>query len=501
MTKCADCNQTKSCVTLRQSDLRLCNECQQTREIDPPKPGDPPRHLKMNSKQKSTSSEINSVKVKSSNHSESASKEPENGLANYVQSLKNRGASVSSAKCNGPICQTKNGETCCTCFICQKDFHLNCVGLSRRPPKSSNWCCNTCSNVPAIIRQLQSEIQTLQRDRCQLNEKVKALETQVMSLQDNINKQDIDQDLNESVVEDVSAPTRTALFIGDSMLRNVRHDNFEDAQIKSISGAKITDIVNELNKRDDIPSFRNIIIHCGTNDVSSGADTKDIVDTMEAAVTSIMIASSGTSVVISAVCPRDDPELMPQIDSLNDELRELAGRLGCSFIDTGLFMTYRNGDVDSSLFVDGLHFNDRGNETFIRAIAKGVPNLVINDSPWTRVNGTRQSQRRSRDQAAFTEDRRDTRSSRQNQRRRTNQRYNPRISHSQNRNSHRNHNSHSHNSYTGCYNCGLKNHNQNTCRHKHRVKCNNCYQLGHKANYCNVQNNQNDNERPQHYKF
>ena len=30
-------------------------------------------------------------------------------------------------------------------------------------------------------------------------------------------------------------------------------------------------------------------------------------------------------------------------------------------------MTYRNGDVDVSEFVDRLHFNERGSDTFIRA--------------------------------------------------------------------------------------------------------------------------------------
>ena len=33
------------------------------------------------------------------------------------------------------------------------------------------------------------------------------------------------------------------------------------------------------------------------------------------------------------------------------------------------------GNVDASQFVDGLHFSDRGSDTFIRALADGILEL------------------------------------------------------------------------------------------------------------------------------
>ena len=43
-------------------------------------------------------------------------------------------------------------------------------------------------------------------------------------------------------------------------------------------------------------------------------------------------------------------------------------------------------------------------------------------------------------------------------------------------------------SYSGCYNCGLNNHNQSTCFHKERLRCNFCNCLDHKSNYCTERN-------------
>ena len=88
------------------------------------------------------------------------------------------------------------------------------------------------------------------------------------------------------------------MLLEDSMLRDVHSNQFEDTVVKSMSGAKLSDITQELNNHDDISSFRNIINHCGTNDVSNGSPAKDIVDQMETTVTLVMIASPDTSIYV-----------------------------------------------------------------------------------------------------------------------------------------------------------------------------------------------------------
>ncbi len=401
--------------------------------------------------------------------------------------------------------------------------------MKKIPARTTKWICALCKDVTGQLNELREivaslslhqkemkaendllkkNIKDLTSKLCkfeaeskanmkELNERADNLGSQIVSMKEDTEKQCIKDNEEPEIEAESIIPTKTALIIGDSMLRNVKHEHFEDTQVKSMSGAKIIDIVNELNTRDDISSFRNIVIHCGTNDVSSGTPTKDFLESMEAAITSIMISSPSTSVYVSAVCPRDNSDLLQKINRLNEDLQELSTRLGCVFIDTGLTMTYRNGDIDTSLFADGLHFNQRGNEHFLRALADGVPELVRNkDTAWTQVHNRRERtvKSSSRNHNSHAHGRRDQHvHSRRNQQM---QRYRNHRSFSREHMSCsncglKNHNRETcrfnKNTYSGCYNCGLKNHNQSTCRHKERLRCNLCKRVGHKANYCNVQ--------------
>ena len=40
--------------------------------------------------------------------------------------------------------------------------------------------------------------------------------------------------------------------------------------------------------------------------------------------------------------------------------------------------------------------------------------------------------------------------------------------------------------YTGCWKCGLFNHNANTCYYDSQLQCRECYHFGHKAKYCEL---------------
>ncbi len=282
------------------------------------------------------------------------------------------------------------------------------------------------------------------------------------------------------------------------MLRDIKHDDFEDTHVKSTSSAKIADIVDELNSRDEISTFRNIVIHCGTNDVSSGTTNTQIVDSMEEAVTSIMITSPSTSVFISAICPRDNTGLSQKIEKLNKDLEELASRLGCSFIDSGKMMTYRNGDIDESQFADGLHFSKRGNMNFIRALSDGVPELKRNKDNvpvWTQVqnrSGNRSTNRnsKSRNPQTHSHDRRNRQTQRNYHRHQNYQRMSYEHKYDRLRQGLKIHSNHgirhydNRDEYTGCFNCGLKNHNQKTCRFNRRIRCHACNAFGHKERYC-----------------
>ena len=494
MPSCADCNHSKPCVTFRRCDLFLCDECEHLRTIDPPQPGDPPRCYRKTNDQKQSSVESNSSTPKPSTEGSTPQ------------------------KCDGPSCSIKDGDATCSCFICHKDFHLICVGLSRRPPKTSNWCCKNCANFPEIIRKLYHEVrsltatqQQLQLDHSQLktshetlkNENVQ-LHTELQSLKDSLeNRQPTHIELNDPGSE--SPDSFACLIIGDSILRDLDDSSFEDTIVKSISGGTVSSVFNELEKRKDLATFNNIIVHAGTNDISKNISVDESVASMEAIITRIMLKAPTAKVFISGVCPRTKDQVSDKVEILNAAFKDLASRLDCQFIDSGVHMTYRNGNIDNAQLVDGLHLSARGVETLSTLFANSVEGLSISTEPWTEVikksrkpresisdSNKFNSQRGSRD-PSYTNSKSDTIPSyhRNLPRRQNHQRFNNYIPHdARDRDYHRNQNS-----YKGCYNCGLKNHNQSTCRHNGRIRCNKCNRLGHKANYCNVSNGNHGHAR------
>ena len=119
-------------VTIRQSAYNLCDKCEAIRQEDAQK--------RKENQAKTISGQftvVNCPNVKT--------REPDAPIPAPVQ------------QCNSP-CSTKDGEAICCCFICQREFHLVCANLTRRPSKTSNWCCFRCKNVPTVIKKLLNSV-------------------------------------------------------------------------------------------------------------------------------------------------------------------------------------------------------------------------------------------------------------------------------------------------------------------------------------------------------
>ena len=229
------------------------------------------------------------------------------------------------------------------------------------------------------------------------------------------------------------------------------------------------------------------------------------------------------------MCPRSKGLVHHKVDTLTTALKDLAQRLGCNFVDAGSLMVYKNGDVDETqLNSDGLHLSDRGTATLIKAFTGVVPSLVPSDRSWSRVTSNKRtkqdnkqqgyqrkhqrsrdhdaSNRRvsarhvNRDRPSVSRDSLDSSRGRHQrddhprgqfqQTYRSDKFYRRDVDHGDRpmaisrRDYYRSDSS----SYSGCYNCGLNNHNQSTCFHKERLRCNSCNCLGHKSNYCTKRN-------------
>ncbi len=178
---CEDCHKSHKSVDIRQSDLLLCDKCENIRQNA------------VHAKKAQTSSGTWSVTPTRSN-----TKTPTNINAPLCTTVKKPANTTEGVPtpvpsgpqlCPGLFCTIKDNETTIACFICQKNFHLPCVQLSRRPAKTNNWCCSQCKNIPSLIRELNNNIQVLSAwqenmysQQQELKSENKALKEQVKEL-------------------------------------------------------------------------------------------------------------------------------------------------------------------------------------------------------------------------------------------------------------------------------------------------------------------------------
>lgn len=542
---CYDCKASGSGIRIRQCEYHLCDDCDTKRcnEI---------KQRNQTESTKNLQTMIVSNKTKSD----------ETGLSRYVNSLKskpspksndetvvtpNDSATIDAAtpfpidkspsdheplnvnlRCSCANCKiTSPDESRCSCSICSKEWHVACANLKKPPAKSTKWICPNCKNVHALMKTLQKTVVDLQKQIELMAADQKTLhENQNILREENSNlKKELDDlkrtcdppyphppivSIESDHVELSDAPSRT-LIIGDSMLRDLNDAVFENALVKSISGAKMTDVFIELHNRTDLATYRNIIIHAGTNDVSSDTPPCDITTSLEAIITLLMVEAPLAYVYISAVCPRDDKRLNHHIMELNGELKELATRLDCDFIDAGTNMIYRNGTIDWTMFKDGLHLSERGNLALINTFKDSIGDLVISPGEWITIPKTKSNESQLKQQSPiihkhdsprgdsyyapkrreyYKNDRKTFYHSRQPSqnemysRNRSRQKLNFTSS-----DFYSPHRDNTDRAYTGCYNCGLKNHNQSTCYYQDRLCCRACNNFGHKERYCGLNQN------------
>ena len=177
------------------------------------------------------------------------------------------------------------------------------------------------------------------------------------------------------------------LIIGDSILKVLHKKTFENAKIHAIIGARMLDIFRELNCKSDLKNFEKIIIHAGTIDIDNGTPTNEIVESMEAILTLLLVEAPMADVFLSAICLHVDKSFDTEIRHLNESLRDLTNRFDIHFIDAGQNMTYRNGTIDASQLSDSLHLSKLGKETLIRTYSDSVKSLKLSSRTGVILQG------------------------------------------------------------------------------------------------------------------
>ena len=560
--KCHDCGvleKNDKSVSIRQCDWLLCDECEKARKsgairkkpssnkesnglrnhtkspknrpkthIPPPKP-----QATTEGSEESTLQKLFSTPSKLLNSGFAAASAllfdgdiSNSDIDGEKESASPKLAAAKSQECSSQECSQPTNPNQCKCCICQRDFHVVCVGLRRKPSQKTSWSCPECKadtnlaikKLCQTITSLQQTVNELATKQSKLNDNQKVLckenvelKRQLADMKENIAKLS-KQSPNSHIDSKVGSAT---LIIGDSMLREFTESSVSNAKVKCVSGATVKDICDEINKMsDELSNFKNIIVHCGTNDVSKGTSIQAVADSMEAIVTKVMVKSPTSNVYISAICPRSCKT--SEAKEYNQILKDLSVRLTCGFIDIGPKITYQDGSIDRSKYSDSIHLNSSGTQILINAFVAVIPDLKPTETgnQWTEVvKGRRKnknnashkddknSNRFARDGTANNKKPRSTHSSPPQQENRR-KKDNNRVSYHQRNRSRMNRPNYSQDykynldagydvdrdfryaEYAGCWKCGLYNHNAETCFYKSKIQCRSCNFFGHKERYC-----------------
>lgn len=100
-----------------------------------------------------------------------------------------------------------------------------------------------------------------------------------------------------------------------------------------------------------------ILVNIGTNNLHLNSN-KEIINGLEQLIEAIKIRQPKAKLVILGLYPRRNNE--KKIIELNLMISQLAGKLEINYLDVGIFLLNKDGEIDESLFLDGLHPNNKG---------------------------------------------------------------------------------------------------------------------------------------------
>ena len=142
-----------------------------------------------------------------------------------------------------------------------------------------------------------------------------------------------DSDQRNSQEYHINKPV--TVIVGDSMVKNVRGWDLSNQKnkviVKSFSGATTEDMEDYLK-----PILRkepqNLILHVGTNDLKA-MEPAHLSNSIESLAINIEENSPNTSVSISALLPRKDPQLSKNISLINNSLKSICCQHYWNFIE------------------------------------------------------------------------------------------------------------------------------------------------------------------------
>ena len=119
-------------------------------------------------------------------------------------------------------------------------------------------------------------------------------------------------------------------------------------------------------------SARHIVIMIGTNNLTINTD-EEITEGLKLLVHAVKERQPGADVLLSGLLPRRNME--KRVAVLNQAIAQLAGSLHARYINPGKVLLNNKGEIEKSLFTDGLHPN-----------AGGYQKIAVVLAPWLNTN-------------------------------------------------------------------------------------------------------------------
>jgi GDSL-like Lipase/Acylhydrolase family len=144
----------------------------------------------------------------------------------------------------------------------------------------------------------------------------------------------------------------TCTVFGDSIIRQAAAE--DDLSSVCMPGASIQDIKVQIpRQKGSLLATDTIIIHCGTNDLSNGATTQDIVKGLQEVVDLGKSELANAKLYVSGILRRGD-KTRESILAINKDIEKMCAASGVKFIEPNTVIG------DKSFAPDGLHLNYEG---------------------------------------------------------------------------------------------------------------------------------------------
>ena len=110
-----------------------------------------------------------------------------------------------------------------------------------------------------------------------------------------------------------------------------------------------------------------VVLMIGTNNMGISSD-KDIVEGLRFLIMAIRNRQPKATVKVIGILPRREHE--DWVKNINQQIHTMANEENCLFADAGTPLLLLTGKIDESLFLDGLHPNEKGYQLIAKTIAE-----------------------------------------------------------------------------------------------------------------------------------